>query len=197
MALLVSGCAPQPTKPAPTNAVDPAVTDAIADPILVDPQLAGQADGDVVRPAGAPFGAPVPQGAPMPDMAASPLASRMIALAHTRRDFAACDTAVRYTMAWAARLPADLPLPADAQVIEAIGSDAQHCRLRAVGVVQPGTPPLVLSGWQTLASGAGYVVDSAGAGAIFGHRSDGAAIAIAVTPVEGGSATDIVVNRGR
>src|SRR3546814_5913303 len=49
--------------------------------------------------------------------------------------FRSCATTLRYSARWAARMPAALPLPRDARVLVAAGTDEGQCALRTARFV--------------------------------------------------------------
>ena len=153
---------PQPV----TNTVDPAIADALADPILVDPQLAHQANADAVQPADQPFSAPIPLGVP-----SAPDRATLGTLAKAAAGSNGCGASVQYSMIWAARLPQALALPAAAQVVEAAGSDTSGCRLRIVRYAIAATPTDTLGWWRSATTRAGYTILPTSDGALAARRT--------------------------
>ncbi len=210
LALLLVGCGTSPTrKPADANAVDPAVAAALADPLMTDPDLSAQANIDTLRPSDQPFQAPVPVGAPTsarPD-ATPTLGARAKAVTAADRAeaFSSCDLGVAYSQRWVDRLPHDLALPAAAQVTEAAGSDTAACKLRVVSFVLPDAPDAALARYRAIARRSGYAIgetSDAGATILSARRSDGTAFVATIGTNEGGtgeggSAIDLMTNRGR
>ena len=205
------------------NVRDPALTAALADQIMVDPQLAQSSNGNAVRPPPRPdSGAVPPDGianrsdptdpatlkhAPAasgtcPECQAAKGALTLGALAErqTNPGAAACAAAIGYGAGWASRLPADLPLYPDARLAEAAGADRNGCRLRVVSFASNAAVDRLIDYYYTKATAAGYSA---------GHRTDGAqhvlggtrgndAYVVYVTAHKGGgSDVDIVSNAGR
>ena len=204
------------------NARDPALTAALADQIMVDPQLAQSSNGNAVRPPPRPdSGAVPPDGvatridptdpatlkhAPAasgdcPECKAARGALTLGALAERQANpnAAACAAAIGYGAGWASRLPADLPLYPDARLSEAAGADRNGCRLRVVSFASNAPVDRLIDYYYTRATNAGYSA---------GHRTDGAQHVLGGTRGEdayvvyvtarkgGGSDVDLVSNAG-
>ncbi len=188
---------------------DPALTAALEDQIMVDPTLSGQANDHAIRPTAEPYQAPVPAGegraTPTLAAAANPaqtLGSLAAQQAGIEKDaFNGCGLNVHYSMDYAAKLPADLPLPEAARVTEAAGSDDNGCRLRAVSHSVGAPMAQVANHYANSAARAGYRVSSASEGSgrmVSGKRaSDGGAFYVILTPDGAGTSADLVVNNGR
>lgn len=182
---------------------DPALTAALEDQIMVDPDLKGQANRHAVRPADQPYQAQVPPeegsktGAPGETLGT--LAARQAQIAKDK--FNGCSLDVNYSMQWANRLPADLPLPEKARVSEAAGSDHDGCSLRAVSYAAVQKPGAVAGYYLALARKAGYRADNIAEGQgmmVSGWRpGDGAAFYAILKPTDAGTEIDLVSNRGR
>jgi hypothetical protein len=118
----------------------------------------------------------------------------------SQASFSGCGLAVSYSMAWSARMPADLPLYPQAKVSEAAGSDSGVCRLRAVTFSSSAAPRNLIDYYLTTARNAGYQADLSNANGeqmVAGNRADGAAFYIIITPrTSGGTIADLVANRG-
>jgi hypothetical protein len=179
--LMLAGCGTA-TPEGPVNETDPAITDALADPIMADPRLALQDRGGAIG---------VPTGIDGGDHTQT---LGQIATARVREaPFAGCDAKIDYAFAWMARLPADLALPATARVSEAAGSNAKGCNLRIVryGVSRP------VAEVDAFYRKKGFALTSSD-GAISGVRStDGAAFWVSISATKSGAAVDFVANRGR
>lgn len=200
--ILLAGCGTAETDSSKSNSVDPAITAALADPILTDPELDGRANRDVLRPADEPLRAMVPPGEPsaLRGSAAPTILARAEPAIAALPAFAACDRAVRYSYGWAAALPADLTLPAQARVAEAAGSDKGGCALRLIAWSAILTPEAVLETYRRAGKASGYAVSEASAAnatILTGTRRDGAAFIATVAAGDGGSMVDFVTNRGR
>jgi hypothetical protein len=118
----------------------------------------------------------------------------------SQASFSGCGLDVSYSMAWSARMPADLPLYPQAKVSEAAGSDAGQCRLRAVTFSSSAAPRNLIDYYLTTARNAGYQADLSsknGEQMVAGSRADGAAFYVIITPrTSGGTIADLVANRG-
>jgi hypothetical protein len=180
--LLLAGCGAAPEERRVET--DPAVADALADPVMADPQLVLQHGG------GSPTGVPLGGIPDMPDDMPTPgeLARTWVKDAA----FIGCDAKIAYAYAWMARLPAGLSLPVAAQVTEAGGSESPNCAFRVVryGIVQ--LPPDVAAAWRSAGTGAGYTL-SGDDKALRGFRKrDAAAFVLTVQPSKTGSSVDLV-----
>jgi hypothetical protein len=181
--LLLAGCGSGVRETA-VNETDPAITDAVNDPILADPRLSLQERGGAI---GVPTGVAENIGARTLGQIAS---ARMIDPA-----FAGCNAKIEYAFAWSARLSADLPLPDAAKVTEAAGSDAKTCKLRLVRYVISQSTETVTGFYRDLAKKRGFTLTE-NDGAISGVRTrDGAAFHVATTDAKGATAVDFITNR--
>lgn len=151
--------------PETTPLRDPAIMGALSEPLQSDPDLVGASRNATMLSGGGPaeggvplFGpddkeaarardaalallggsisaAPVAQGGPGKSAVAAAATAASVAAA---LPFAAsCASSLDYSFAWAARLPATLPIYPRAQAQEAGGSDAGGCRLRVVNFRTP------------------------------------------------------------
>jgi hypothetical protein len=208
------------------NAADPAVTSALQDQIMVDPQLGRQANGDAIRPpGGAPSGglpndavaangakldttgllktpAPV-AGKDCPQCKAAREAVTLggIASRQPNARIQGCAGALQYSAAWAQRLPADLPLFPQARVTEAAGAQGGKCALRVVSFSAAQPMQTMLDWYYTKATRAGYSAEHQVEGAqhILGGtraRDDGAYVLFLTTRKDGGTDVDLVANNG-
>ena len=106
---------------------DPALTSALQDQIMVDPNLVQQSNDHSARAADNRRQAPIPPGtaagsAPAPAPASSPGKMTLGELAKAQQGKAKnCTRDVQYSATWANRLPAAIPLFPDARVSEAAG----------------------------------------------------------------------------
>lgn len=186
LALVLAGCsgsAPAPQNEAEVpNVADPAITAALQQAIMVDPQLGRQANGQAIRPPAQPATGGVPDdavatnngrvdsaglrhapppsapGGGCPRCAAARRSVTLGGLAAKQPDPRTrdCAAGLRYSADWAARLPADLPLYPRARVVEAAGSTAGGCRLRVVSFSAPEPLQTMLDWYYTRALAAGY-----------------------------------------
>jgi len=180
------------------NAADPAVKGALQDQIMVDPQLAAQANSHSVRPPDEPYSTPLPPtDRATPKAGQTPQTLAQTARSDIAESKAGCNFAVRYSATWATRLPTDLPIYPQGHVSEAAGSDTPTCHLRVVSFTSNAPAASVADFYMTHGHDAGYAPSHTG-DTIRGTRTkDGAMIVITIgTTNAGGSAVDIVTNAG-
>lgn len=198
------------------NAVDPALKGALADPIVVDPQLVGQSNRNAVRPADKPASGAVPMLAgdagaaqaaamkqaggkllPTPTAQDGAAMASAVTLGGVAREQAqrqggnaACAKKLAYGMEWAQRLPDPFTLYPGAQLTEAAGAQVDGCTLRAASFVTPAPRQGVMDYYYTLARRAGYDGDHRvlGGDHVLGgtRKSDGSAYFIVFTDAPGG-----------
>ena len=145
---------------------DPAAAAALNDPIMVDPDLAAQNRGNSALSGGGPAQGDLPDFIRTPEAVAAARAAAQALLGSapaaapgpattrptSRLDGAltmpalaaaagiaspGCADQLSFTMAWAARLPAGLPIYPRGHAIMAAGSDTAGCKVRAVRFVTP------------------------------------------------------------
>ncbi|HEX9932524.1 MAG TPA: hypothetical protein VGB08_06730, partial [Allosphingosinicella sp.] len=119
------------------NDADPALTSALEDQILTDPNLAQQANRHNVRPPELPIRAEYPAAggppparrasAEHPSAGAAPLSNRSCGVGGRGPA-----SSFQYGMEWAERLPAAFPPYPGGRVTEAAGQDSGECRVRVV-----------------------------------------------------------------
>lgn len=184
------------------NGADPALTSALEDQILVDPNLVQQAHPNSVRPPESPAQAQYPAGS------AAEGARRAVAgqSGDARISFAAgeptaCGARFDYGAQWANRLPAEFPLYPGARVTEAAGNNSGDCRMRVVTFHTGDPHDRVIAHYHALAARAGFTAEQQqrGGDRVLGganSRTDGAYYLI-VTPAESGSDVALIVNYGR
>lgn len=185
---------------------DPAVTGALGDQIMVDPEMAGgdgaavavnsraielppqerspeaiQAARDeaMVMAGGNLKAAPRPQAGSPSSLVAGAATAAQVAQ-EARAASIDCTKKAQYTATWAAKLPKDLPVYPRAAVQEAAGTDADGCALRIVNFVSPVTPADVIDFYFTKATGAGYGAEYRmdGADHVLGGRKGGQAYVV-------------------
>jgi hypothetical protein len=209
------------------NAVDPAVASALHDPIMVDPALGAKANSDAIRPPSQPYSGalpadtvatnngkaelgqllttpdPVPARKNCPECAAARDAVTLGGLAARQKSprVAGCAEALRYSAAWAQRLPADLPLLPKARVAEAAGADTNGCTLRVVAFAAPQPLRTTLDWYYTRAIRAGFSAEHQleGDTHILGgarKRDDGAYMLFMTARADGGTDVELVANNG-
>jgi hypothetical protein len=201
------------------NGADPALMGALQDQIMVDPQLAQQSNKDAIRPPSQPYSAPLPaetvaagktampkdgelMKAPAPTaakagaFAAQEQAATLGGLAARQKNprTASCAAKLAYSAGWAARMPAAIPLHPQARVVEAAGTQADGCSLRAVTFSAPQPLQTMIDWYYTRAIKGGYTAEHQlkdGTHLLGGTRkSDGAAFLIFLSDRPGGG-TDI------
>lgn len=198
------------------NAADPALKGALADPIVVDPQLVGQSNRNAVRSADrtANGALPVLSGDAAAAQAqavklaggkliSAPAATQGAAMASTvtlgavareqagaRGASANCAKKLSYGMEWAQRLPESFGLYPGAQLTEAAGAQVDGCTLRAASFVTSVPRQGVMDYYYTIARRAGYDGEHkilGGDHVLGGTRaSDGSAYFILFTDAPGG-----------
>ena len=178
--LLLTACGSGPRE-AIVNETDPAITDALHDPIKADPRLELQhGGGSVSVPIGVEGGAH------------SQTLGQIATLRVKDPAFAGCNPKIDYAFAWMARLPADLALPDAATVSEAAGSNAKTCNLRIVRYAIAKSPADVGLFYRK----SGYAI-SGSDGIINGIRAkDGAAFWVSIAATKSGATVDLITNRG-
>lgn len=204
---------------------DPALMSALQSQIMVDPALAQQSNADAVRPAGQPYAAPVPADATAAPQPAQAPAGPLMKAPEPRADCPSCDTAkqavtlgglaarqktprtaqcvggLRYSAAWANRLPTDVPLYPRSRLVEAAGNDSGGCTLRAASFVTDASVQQVIDWYYTRTTGVGYQSEHQAQGGehvLGGNRQrDQAAFILFARPRDGGgSEVDLIANTG-
>ena len=203
--LMLAGCGSDDKAPAPSE-TDPAMSGALGDQIMVDPDMAGQdgaalaADGgqvtlppedrspeaiaDAKKKAAAIAGgkllaAPQPAHGGAAELAESAATAAQIAKA-SKLAHTDCASKVEYSNTWAARLPKEIPVYPRGAVQEAAGVDSDACALRVVNFVTPVTPDDVIRFYYTQAGHAGYgaAYKMDGNDHVLGGRKDGKAYVV-------------------
>jgi len=188
-ALLLAGCG-QGKPDAEATSDDPAMTNALGDQIMVDPNMAGGKGAAVAANSGqvelppeqrspeaiasakqeaAKVAGGALQGAPAASQGnAAPLMEGAATAAQVAQQAKAastdCTQKVQYSNTWAAKLPADIPVYPRGAVQEAAGTDSDGCSLRVINFVTPVTVQDVMDFYYTKASKSGYSAE---------HRMDG------------------------
>jgi hypothetical protein len=179
--LLLAGCGSKDKAPEGTE-TDPAMTGALGDQIMVDPEMAGQdgaalaansgkitlppedrspeAIADAKTQAAAVAGgkllaAPQPAQGGAGALAEGAATAAQVAAA-SKAAHTDCTTKVQYSNTWAARLPTAFPVYPRGAVQEAAGVDSDACALRVVNYATPVSPDDVISFYYTRASRSGY-----------------------------------------
>ena len=205
---------------APNANADPALTAALHDQIMVDPDLVQQANRNALRPPPRPVDGATPpvdvaaQSGPAEhdtlrhapaahgtcrECAVARQALTLGALAGRQKgQVGTCSNSISYTANWSTRLPASVPLYPDARVTEAAGADGQGCALRIVSFTSSANPQRMLDWYYTKTSAAGF---SAGHGEdadgemLAGSHPGGGAYLVSVRPhAGGGSDVDLMAD---
>jgi hypothetical protein len=190
------------------NGVDPALTSALEDQILVDPNLVQQANPNTVRPPEAPVQAQYPAGSARAEAALASMQSAGAATdggrqARPSATAGPCGTSLPFDHGaqWARRLPAEFPLYPGGQVTEAAGSDQGRCRMRVVTFSTADPYPRVLQYYRSLAAQAGFSAEhqKRGQDHVLGgvKESNDGAYYLIVTPKAQGSEVALIANNGR
>lgn len=180
------------------NDVDPALTSALEDQIMVDPALAQQSN----RNAAARPGAPVQ--AQYPAVREAGTVRGRTAAATLREDTGMagatpCGGEFEYGAAWANRLPAGFGVYPGGRITEAAGSDRGDCRVRVVTYTTDAPPQRVLDWVQGNAARAGYSAERQRRDAdhVLAGLNGDAAYYLIVSPKAAGSDVALIANNGR
>lgn len=205
------------------NGGDPMLAGALQGPLMVDPTLSQQSNGDAVRPPLQPYSAPVPadgvaappalddetlKTAPAPaancpqcTVARQALTLGALARAQKAGRIGECAPRISYAAGWANRLGTDVPLYPAARVVEAAGAQGDSCTLRAVSF-SAGSPIKTMVDWYyTRTTGAGFSAEhqSDGTQHVLGgiRKRDGSAFVLYLTErADGGTDVDLISNAG-
>ncbi len=208
------------------NSADPALMGALQDQIMVDPQLAQQANKDAIRPPSQPYSGALPAEtaatvktnmpadgellkAPAPvegkceacDAQQQSLTLGALAARQKNPRAAACGAKVEYSAQWAARMPADMPLHPQARVVEAAGTQGGTCALRAVSFSTPQPLQTMIDWYYTRAIRGGYTSEHQlrdGQHVLGGTRArdDSAYVVFLSARADGGTDLDLVASGG-
>jgi hypothetical protein len=182
------------------NGADPALTSALEDQILVDPNLAQQSHPNSVRPPEAPAQSQYPADVRPGEGGAR---TRRTAAAQGGRaappSAAECGAAFEYGNQWATRMPAAFPGYPGGRLTEAAGNDNGECRMRVVTFTTRDPYDRVLEYYRSLAARAGYSAEHQvrGGDQVLGGTNGDAAYYLIVTPTRAGSEVALIVNNGR
>lgn len=176
--------------------IDPAVTSAIEDEILVDPNLVQQSNPKGVRHPERPLQAPYPI-----DNVVRAGASAGAGGAPDAPVSSPCGVPFQHGAEWAERLPAEFPPYPGGRVSEAAGADRGACRARVVTFTTDNGWQQVVNWYRGVATRAGFDAEHEARGQehVLGGvnaRTDGAYLVI-VTPEPSGSRVALIVNSGR
>ncbi|MBV9881462.1 MAG: hypothetical protein JO276_00460 [Sphingomonadaceae bacterium] len=196
------------------NGADPALTSALEDQIMVDPNLVQQTHPNSARPPETPVQAQYPAdgtggnaggaggtGGAGGSGAAGGQARQASADAGSAGQPipSACGTNFVYGNEWANRLPAEFPAYPGGRVTEAAGSDRGACHMRVVTFTTADPYNRVLEHYRSLADRAGFSVEqqTRGGDQVLGGTRGEAAYYLIVTPTQAGSDVALIVNNGR
>lgn len=182
------------------NDVDPALTSALEDQILVDPELAQQSNRLSVRPAATPPQAQYPAaGGAGAGGSDNPMGIR--AAQNDSDPGSACGVPFQYGRAWADRLPAAFPPYPGGRLTDAAGADAGNCRMRVVTFKTNDAATRVLDWYHQKAVAAGFAPEHQRRGAdhVLAGAQAGAdgAFYLIVTPEGSGADVALIANQGR
>jgi len=173
------------------NGADPALTSALEDQILTDPNLVQQSNPNTVRPPETPVQAQYPAGsggaggapAGQPDGTA----------------LSACGVPFSYGNQYASRLPAQFPIYPGGRLTEAAASDRGDCHIRVVTFATADPSNRVLEYYRSLAARGGFSAEqqTRGEDQVLGGTAGDAAYYLIVTPTRAGSDVALIVNNGR
>ena len=171
------------------NGADPALTSALEDQILVDPNLVQQAHPNTVRPPETPVQAQYPAGSAQAQQASDTGGAVG----------GACAGPFQYGAAWANRLPAAFPAYPGGRITEAAGNDGGRCRV--VTFTTGDRYERVLEHYRLLAERGGFTAEHQvrGEDHVLGgtNASSDGAFYLVVTPRPNGSEVALIVNNGR
>lgn len=166
--------------------IDPAISSAIEDEILVDPTLVQQSNPNGVRQPERPLEAPYP--------------TRASAGGSDGPINSPCGVPFQNGAEWASRLPAEFPAYPGGQVSEAAGADRGDCHVRVVSFATEHGWEQVLAYYRGAASRAGFDAEHElkdGDHLLGGTGANDGAYLVIVSPQERGSRVSLIVNRGR
>ncbi|MGE4303625.1 MAG: hypothetical protein AB7E24_06270 [Novosphingobium sp.] len=222
--LLLAGCGSDDKTPTGSE-TDPAMSGALGDQIMVDPEMAGQdgaaisaSDGQIMLPpedrspeavadakkkaaeavGGTLKPAPEPASGGAAELAESAATAAQIAQA-SKLAQTDCASKVEYSNTWAAKLPSDIPVYPRGAVQEAAGVDSDTCSLRVVNFATPVAPDDVISFYYTKASKAGYGAEYKldGNDHVLGGRKNGKAYVVYARQLNGGITEVDLITSGK
>ena len=184
LSLLLGACGAGESEPRLPQR-DPATAQALSDQILVDPDLAHQNEGNAALTVSSDHSLPLLVSTPEAIAAARAEAAELVGGAdklvgvsdprplegeplpefETAAQFAAtlpgggpCAVRLTYSAAWAARLPAALPVYPHGATLEAAGVDSTDCAMRVVTFLTPVPVADLLSFYAARARSGGFTV---------------------------------------
>jgi len=225
LALALSGCGDNKAADGAAGDQDPALTGALGDQIMVDPDLAAQNRGNAVLTGGGPATGEIPKEKRSPEAIAAAKAEAAKLVGGTLQvapsptsegqgtapqsvgqvadllpgQGSACASKVDFTAAWAAKLPQALQVYPRGHVQEAAGTDKDGCRLRVVNFLTPVSPDDVVNFYYTRARASGFEAEHKleGSDHVLGGSKGAAAYVVYVRKLANGlTEVDLVANGG-
>jgi hypothetical protein len=222
--LMLAGCGKKEPSPDATE-TDPAMSGALGDQIMVDPEMAGEQgaavgvnSGEITLPpqdrspeaiaaakseaakavGGTLRPAPQPAQGGAAALAESAATAAQVAQA-SKAASTDCSAKVQYSNTWAAKLPAEIPVYPRGAVQEAAGVDSDACALRVVNYATPVSPQDVISFYYTKAGQAGYGAEYKmdGKDHVLGGRNAGRAYVVYARKLDGGVTEVDLVTSGK
>lgn len=220
-ALLLAGCE-QAKQPEATPS-DPAMSGALGDDIMVDPDMAGQEgaavaadDGEISLPpeamsadaitaarklaakvaGGAIKAAPQPRQGGIPILTESAATAAQVAAA-SKTAKTDCTKKLAFSNTWAAKLPGNLPIYPRGAVQEAAGVDKDGCAMIVVNYATPVSPQEIMAFYYTMADKAGYGAEyrrADGQYAIGGRKGEKAFLVYANKAGEGVTEVNLITS---
>lgn len=182
------------------NGTDPALTSALEDQIMVDPNLVQQSNPNTVRPPEAPVQAQYPaEPAAHGQQTAAAGNAQTGSSAAPAPSIASCGAPFDYGNQWASRLPSEFPAYPGGRISEAAGNDHGGCRMRVVSFTTSDGYARVIDFYRGLATRAGFSAEQQerGGDRVLGGVNGERAYYLIVTPTQGGSDVALIVNNGR
>ena len=180
------------------NGADPALTSALEDQILVDPNLVQQTHPNTARPPETPVQAQYPADGAGGNAGAGQASQASAAGGSGPATPSACGVPFVYGNEWANRLPPEFPAYPGGRVTEAAGSDRGACHMRVVTFTTADPNNRVLEHYRSLADRAGFSVEQQARGGdqVLGGTRGEAAYYLIVTPTQSGSEVALILNNG-
>lgn len=169
------------------DGADPALTSALADPFLVDPNLVQQAHPNTIRPPEAPVQAQYPPGSANEGVPATASPGRAL-----------CGAEFERGAEWARRMPAELAAYPGRRLVEAAGTDAGGCNFRTITFRTDDEAERVLAHYRRLAEQGGFRSEQRprGTDVMLAAVKPGTAFVLVVSPLERGTEAALVVDGG-
>ena len=200
--------------------IDPLYAAGLAAPLMTDPDLASLNRAGAALSADTTIGVPIPLDSPSNQAKAAALADAATWLGAAPKPLApaadgpvpdagqsvlltwqsafgggSCPAGAGWGHIWAARMPAAFPVYPRGHVQEAVGSDDQGCRLRAISFTSPVAATDILAFYAAAARKAGLAAEHRSAGdseAVTGKRQGSGYAVIARPGPNGLTAVDLV-----